>query len=99
MYVSQIDLTPKYAPLLYGITNSIANTAGVISPALYGHILGNAAHATTDGSQSSAAGVDEVAGMSLKDRWQLVFTISAGIQVVGGVLWLLGSSGEKQRWG
>ena len=55
MYVSQIDLTPKYAPLLYGVTNSIANTAGVISPALYGHILGNAAHATTDGSESSAA--------------------------------------------
>ena len=25
-HVNHIDLTPKYAPLLYGVTNSVANT-------------------------------------------------------------------------
>ena len=37
--------------------------------------------------------------MSLHERWQLVFIISAVIQVIGGVLWLMGSSGEGQKWG
>ena len=31
--------------------------------------------------------------------WRRVFTISAGIQVVGGLLWWAAASGRKQKWG
>jgi sugar phosphate permease len=77
-HVNHIDLTPRFAPLLYGVTNSVANTACVIAPSLYGHILG-ARHSHGD--------------------WQVVYTISAGVQIVGGLLWLAASSGERQKWG
>jgi hypothetical protein len=97
MHVNHIDLTPRFAPLLYGVTNCVANTAGVISPALYGHILGSAAHATTDGSSSDAGEGGQSSHQT--HEWQLVFTISAVIQVVGGLLWLCFSSGERQKWG
>lgn len=79
------------------MTNCVANTAGVISPALYGHILGSSAHSTSDES-SSVAGEDRDTSHQTHE-WQLVFTISAVIQVLGGLLWLCFSSGERQKWG
>ena len=84
MHINHIDLTPKYAPLLYGVTNAVANTSLVIAPALDGYILGKS---NADRAVASAA------------KWQAVFTISAAVQCFGGVLWLIGSSGNKQDWG
>ena len=76
-HVNHIDLTPRYAPLLYGVTSSVAMTSGVLSTSLNGHLLG---------MQPTA------------DDWRLVFSLSAGIQVVGGLLWLAAASGERQKW-
>ncbi|KAF8787087.1 putative inorganic phosphate cotransporter like protein [Argiope bruennichi] len=36
--VTHIDMSPDYAGVLYGITNSIANTAGILSPMIVGLI-------------------------------------------------------------
>ena len=102
-HVNHIDLTPRFAPLLYGVTNSVANTASVISPILYGHILNAGHHRSDEGSGSMVGGSTGGAGGGSGDGsaglWQLVFTISVVIQLIGGTLWLLGSSGEKQKWG
>ncbi|GBM59630.1 Sialin [Araneus ventricosus] len=39
--VTHIDMSPDYAGVLYGITNSIANTAGILSPMIVGLITAN----------------------------------------------------------
>ena len=39
-HINHIDLSPTYAPVLYGITNTFANLAAIIGPTVGGAILG-----------------------------------------------------------
>lgn len=40
-HINHIDLSPKYASILYGIDNTVANISGVVAPAVAGWILGD----------------------------------------------------------
>jgi ACS family sodium-dependent inorganic phosphate cotransporter len=46
-HVNHIDLSPRFAPILYGITNTVANTAPIISNWVNGAILGDDQHSTS----------------------------------------------------
>lgn len=79
-HINHIDLSPTYASILYGATNTVANFASIISPLVNGWLLGS-----TDRPDPS--------------RWHRVFVLSAIVQGVGGLVWLLAASGKKQPWG
>ena len=54
-----------------GVTNSVANTACFISPAVYGHILGTSA---TDDTGSHSASTDQLAAPVRRIRTVLFFS-------------------------
>ncbi|XP_023310014.1 sialin [Anoplophora glabripennis] len=75
--VNHLDIAPKHASVLLGLSNTFATLPGIISPILTGYIV-------TD--KKSA------------DDWRIVFYISAGIYLVGAVIYGLFASGEIQPW-
>ncbi|XP_018578564.1 sialin-like, partial [Anoplophora glabripennis] len=75
--VNHLDIAPKHASVLLGLSNTFATLPGIISPILTGYIV-------TD--EKSA------------DDWRIVFYISAGIYLVGAVIYGLFASGEIQPW-
>lgn len=83
-HVNHIDLSPTYAPILYGATNTVANVASIVSPIVNGWLLGS-----SDGSSDRPDPAS----------WHKVFLLSAVVQCVGGVVWLVAASGRKQPWG
>ena len=68
---NHLDIAPRYAGVLMGITNTIGTIPGVVGVALTGWLV------ETTGSYDS------------------VFLMVAGVNLVGVVVWLLFSSGEK----
>ncbi|XP_053684271.1 sialin-like [Sabethes cyaneus] len=74
--VNPLDLSPKSAGVLMGISNGFATIAGVISPIVSGYI-------TTNNSEN---------------EWRLVFYITAGIYVIGTLIYWVWGSGELQPW-
>ena len=79
-HINHIDLSPTFAPILYGSTNTLANVAKIVSPLVNGGILG-----TGDDPGEGA--------------WHRVFLLSAAVQAVAGLVWLLLASGRRQKWG
>ncbi|XP_055528394.1 vesicular glutamate transporter 2-like [Wyeomyia smithii] len=74
--VNPLDLSPRSAGVLMGISNGFATIAGVISPIVNGYI-------TTNNGE---------------DEWRLVFYITAGIYIIGTLIYWFWGSGELQPW-
>ena len=62
-------------PCRYGITNTFANTSGVVGPIIVGHMLGK---------------------KPTEYDWSHVFFLTAAIQALGGVVWVICASGSDQ---
>lgn len=70
--VNHMDIAPRYAGTLMGITNTAGTIPGIIGVYVTGLIL------------------------EFTNSWVLVFQVAAGVTVVGWLVFMLLSSGEKQ---
>ena len=82
-FMNHIDIAPRYAGILMGITNSLATFPGIISP-----------HVTSLLTVESATGPPSV----VEREWRNVFALSAIIHVIGGIVFVLLGSGIEQKW-
>jgi hypothetical protein len=80
--VNHLDLAPKYAGVLMGITNTFATIPGFLAPQITDSITANAAAGSVE----------------LTHKWQSVFYIAAVAYVFGIGFYLIFASGEKQWW-
>jgi len=69
--VNHLDLSPRYAGILMGITNTAATLPGIVGVYITGIILDNT-----------------------NNNWAIVFTLTAGINVFGSIIWIIFASGE-----
>jgi ACS family sodium-dependent inorganic phosphate cotransporter-like MFS transporter 5 len=80
--INHLDIAPRFAGLLMGITNTAGTVSGIVAPYVSGAIA-------TIGS-----GNPEIA----RKQWTNVFFLSAEIYVFGALIFLILASGEKQWW-
>ncbi|KAL9702381.1 hypothetical protein quinque_005899 [Culex quinquefasciatus] len=72
-----VDMSPKYAGILLGISGMIGVIPGFVSPIIVGILtLGN---------------------QTVK-QWEYVFLITAGMLIVGGILYMLFADSTQQPW-
>ncbi|XP_023309809.1 vesicular glutamate transporter 1 [Anoplophora glabripennis] len=83
--VNHLDIAPKYASILMGISNGIGTIAGCICPQVVHKIV------PMDDGQGSHV-------QSKKQEWKIVFIISALIHYVGIIFYGIFASGELQPW-
>ena len=81
--VNHLDIAPKYAGVLMGITNTAATIPGFLAPMLTDDI-------------TTADPITEKE--KLLSQWRTVFYIAAGVYAVGSFFFLIGASGVKQSW-
>ena len=91
--VNHLDIAPKYAGILMGITNTFATIPGFAAPQF--------THMIADGVVPKQDCFTEVCKRQrhhLQQQWQIVFFTAAGIYVFGVVIYTCFASGEKQPW-
>ena len=81
--VNHLDLAPKYAGVLLGITNSFGTIPGFFAPQVTDMIT------TAD---------PDTEPEKLKQQWQTVFYISAAVYAFGIVFYMTFAEGELQPW-
>lgn len=104
--VTHVDLSPRYAGTLMGMTNFVANFAGVLVPLLVSQLLssmaGGGAGAFVDGGDgTSASDLEFTTAISVDAElaaWHYVFYISALIFSFTGVVFVLFGSNSIQKW-
>lgn len=79
--VNHLDIAPRYAGIVMGISNTAGTLAGVVGVGLTGQILESA----------KAAGMD----LSNPNTWTQVFYVPALLCIVSAVIFLLFSTGER----
>lgn len=79
--VNHLDIAPRYAGIVMGISNTAGTLAGVVGVGLTGQILESA----------KAAGMD----LSNPNTWTQVFYVPALLCIFSAVIFLLFSTGEK----
>ena len=91
--VNHLDIAPKYAGVLMGITNTFATIPGFAAPQFTDMI-------TNGKVPKSGCMTDECVGQRkhLQEQWQIVFFTAAGIYVFGVLVYICMASGEKQPW-
>ena len=103
--VTHVDLSPRYAGTLMGMTNFVANFAGVLVPLLVSQLLssqmqtGGGAGASVDGD--TASDLEFTTAISVDAElaaWHYVFYISALIFSFTGVVFVLFGSNSIQKW-
>ena len=87
--VTHVDMSPNYAGTLMGITNCIANFAGVLAPMTVGFIL-----SWVVGDETESTLVQE----RTLQAWSYVFYLTAAIFVFTGVIYALFGSNVLQKW-
>lgn len=80
--VNPLDLAPSFSSIIAGISNTWGSFPGIVSPILAGYIV------TADKNDAD----------TLKDQWQIIFFISAGIYIAGSIVYWIGGSAELQPW-
>lgn len=83
-----LDLSSRHAGVLMGIANSFATLPGIIAPPITALLTPSS---SDGGGGSSANG-------ALRDEWQTVFFIGAGIGFAGALLYAAAASGRRQPW-
>jgi len=81
--VNHLDIAPKYAGVLMGITNTFATIPGFVAPQL---------------TDSMTTADPKTHPDELKAQWRNVFFIAAGVYSFGVVFYLVFASGDKQPW-
>ncbi|XP_076471206.1 vesicular glutamate transporter 1-like [Babylonia areolata] len=80
--VNHLDLAPRYASILMGVSNSVGTVSGMLCPLVVTAITRGSRH-----RPHLAA-----------DRWQTVFLVASLIHFAGVIFYALFASGEKQPW-
>ena len=91
--VNHLDIAPKYAGVLMGITNTFATIPGFAAP-LYTKLMTHGVNVDTDCLSPKCQDQRK----KLQEEWQIVFFTAAGIYVGGVLIYVLCASGEKQPW-
>ncbi|XP_026274040.1 putative inorganic phosphate cotransporter isoform X3 [Frankliniella occidentalis] len=81
--VNHVDLSPNFGGMMMGVTNSIANTMGIIAPIFVSQIVGDANTSTQE---------------ELENGWSIVFMIAACVYFSGNLLFVLAGSAQVQPW-
>ncbi|XP_067649835.1 sialin-like [Haliotis asinina] len=74
--INHLDIAPRYASVLMGITMTCAFAAALSAPLI------------------TAAIVKE----HTRQEWQIVFFLVAGLNIVGGLVFVVFAKGEEQEW-
>jgi ACS family sodium-dependent inorganic phosphate cotransporter-like MFS transporter 5 len=83
--INHIDIAPKLAGVLMGITNCIATIPGIVGPYVAKAI-------------AQKPGPNENARVVYQDEWREVFLIAAEIYLFGCAVYVILGDGEKQWW-
>ncbi|KAH9396845.1 hypothetical protein TYRP_003144 [Tyrophagus putrescentiae] len=88
-YVTHIDMSPAYAASLMGVTNCVANFAGIFAPLVVGQIL------ITSGGAGGGGGEDSERVLR---AWHSVFHLSAAVFFAAALVFILFGSNAVQSW-
>lgn len=91
--VNHLDVAPKYAGVLMGVTNTFATIPGFAAP-LFTKVMTRGVNVDQDCLSKDC----EDQRKKLQEEWQIVFFTAAGIYVAGVLVYVLMASGEKQSW-
>lgn len=90
-HVTHLDMSPTYASTLMGITNCLANLAGIFAPYVVGIILTNVQIEKQKQQQQQSS-------LSSNDGWNQVFYVSCIIYILSAFIFVLFGSNERQTW-
>lgn len=102
--VNHLDIAPQHASVLMGISNTLANLPGIISPALTGFIVTNAVSSDLFSFINNLLFIFKFLDMTLfhleqtVEEWRIVFRISSCIYLFGCIVNWFWCSGELQSW-
>ena len=88
--VNHLDVAPKYAAILMGISNTVGTIPGILCPSLTGAIVVDRVRVL---SQLRLV-IRDIC--QTPEEWRTVFLITAGVYAMGALLYGLLASGEKQ---
>ncbi|XP_065897724.1 sialin-like [Dysidea avara] len=91
--INHLDVAPKYAGILMGISNTVATIPGFVGPQVAKMIAKKPSFETCDDNCNDPLTID-----IYRQEWTLVFIIAAEIYAFGALAYLLLGSGEKQWW-
>jgi hypothetical protein len=80
--VNMIDLSPRFAGVLMGISNSAGTIPGIIGPIIAKNI----------------ANADESEKDLLVEEWRTVFILTAEVYLFGAAIYAILADGNKQSW-
>ena len=82
-HCNHIDIAPAYAGVAFALTNLVGNCGGIVGPQLVGAML--------DPGPGAPAGAVPTTAM-----WRSVFGLTAGVNMVGCIVWAAFASGNVQ---
>jgi len=104
---NHLDIAPRYAGVLFGITNLATTLPGIIGPQVakaiaieVGHYIPVLSNFEIDSSlhnlQPNAPEGSEAYLNGYRDEWREVFIIAAEIYIFGAIVYIILASGKKQ---
>ncbi|KAI1884716.1 hypothetical protein AGOR_G00229280 [Albula goreensis] len=95
--VNHLDIAPRYASILMGISNGVGTLSGMVCPLIVGAMT---KHKVCDAilSRLSVSRKLKHIGRWDKEEWQYVFLIASLVHYGGVVFYGIFASGEKQPW-
>lgn len=106
-HVTHVDMSPTFASSLMGITNCLANLAGILAPYVVGIILTETNTTTTatttnttiiNSTDTTIINTDNRHQEQNLNGWNYVFYLSCLIYVSTAIIFILFGSNEKQIW-
>ena len=82
--VNHLDIAPRYASILMGLSNSAGTISGMVGPYIVGQITSDVNENTSFSEKSYA--------------WKEVFIIAALLHICGIIFYGIFASGEEQSW-
>ena len=106
---NHLDIAPRYAGVLFGITNLATTLPGILGPQVakaiaieVGHYIPVLNNFEIDSSlrnlQPNAPEGSEAYLNGYRDEWREVFIIAAEIYIFGAIVYIILASGKKQPW-
>jgi len=86
---NHLDIAPRYAGVLFGITNLATTLPGILGPQ-----VAKAIAIEPNAPEGSGAYLN-----GYRDEWREVFIIAAEIYIFGAIVYIILASGKKQPWG
>ncbi|KAJ8300487.1 hypothetical protein KUTeg_022006, partial [Tegillarca granosa] len=102
---NHVDIAPRYAGVLFGITNTIATIPGMLAPIVAGALTHNhdqQCPTLLAGQNVNACNIVvhvRKASMQTAEEWRSVFFVCLGFNLLGIIVYGAFASGEVQTWG